>query len=114
MEQRVEVSHSEGLARHAGPESCAMSREAQGEALTGEGVGWVLSRERWSVRGADAVVLAEGKMDELARRELVRPCVVEDPSMHRSSMSGNREISGSTVVRSAWRPASGRSEDRSR
>jgi hypothetical protein len=110
----VEVSHSEGLARHTGPESCVVRREAQGEALTGEGVGWVLSRERWSVRGADAVVLAEGEMCGLAMREPVRPRVVEDPSMRRSSLRGNREISCSTVVPPAWRPVSGRSEDRSR
>ncbi len=36
-------------------------REASGEALAGVRVGWPLSRKRWSVRGADAVVLAEGE-----------------------------------------------------
>jgi hypothetical protein len=113
-EQEVEVLYSEGLAHHTAPESCATVREDRGEALTGVCVGWVLSRERWFVQGADAVVLAEGTMDALAMRERVRPCVVEDPSMRRSSLHGNREISRPTVVPVARRPASGRPEGRSR
>ena len=48
--------HAEGLADHGGPESCAGTREGVDEALTGEGAGWVLSREITSsgCRGADA------------------------------------------------------------
>ncbi len=57
----MKVLRSEGVAYHAGPESCVAGREASGEALAGVRVGWPLSRERWSVRGADAVVLAEGE-----------------------------------------------------
>lgn len=41
----MKVSHSEGVANHAVPESCALRREAQGEALTGERAGQPLSRE---------------------------------------------------------------------
>jgi len=41
----MKVSHAEGLATHSGPESCAVVREDEGEALTGESAGRVLSRE---------------------------------------------------------------------
>lgn len=37
--------YAEGLTTHGDPESCAGSREAVGEALTGARAGWVLSRE---------------------------------------------------------------------
>jgi hypothetical protein len=110
----VEVSRSEGLANHAGPESCVVRREAQGEALTGERVGWVLSRESSKVQGADAVASAEGKTGALVKRERARPCVVGDPSMRGSSVYGNREISPLADARKAQRPASGRPEGRSR
>ena len=35
----MQVSHSEGLANHTGPESCVGIREDAGEALTGERIG---------------------------------------------------------------------------
>jgi hypothetical protein len=41
----VQVSNSEGLANHAGPESCASLGNGVREALTGEGAGRVLSPE---------------------------------------------------------------------
>lgn len=47
--------YGEGLATHAGPESCVGAREDVGEALTGAHAGWVLSRERLGNRGADPV-----------------------------------------------------------
>jgi hypothetical protein len=60
----VEVLCSEGKANHTDPESCAVHREVQGEALTGETVGQPLSRESdKSVQGADAVSVAEGNTD---------------------------------------------------
>jgi hypothetical protein len=37
--------YTEGVATHGGPESCVDSRKGVDEALTGERVGWVLSRE---------------------------------------------------------------------
>ena len=110
----MRVRHGEGVAIHTGPESCGARREARVEALTGERAGWVLSRESSKVQGADAVALAEGNMVGLVMRGRVRPCVVEDPSMYRSSSRGNREISFLTVAPLARRPASGRPEGRSR
>jgi len=48
-------SYGEGLATHTGPESCGVARKGGVEALTGVRAGRVFSRERTSLRGADAV-----------------------------------------------------------
>jgi hypothetical protein len=56
----VKVHYGEGVASHTGPESCAAAREVRGEALTGVRAGQVWSGESNVVRGADAVVAAEG------------------------------------------------------
>ena len=45
MEERMEEPYIEGVANRDGPESCAGFREGIGEALTGERIGEVLSRE---------------------------------------------------------------------
>jgi len=42
----MKESYVEGVASHNGPESCGGDREVAVEALTGESVGQVLSRER--------------------------------------------------------------------
>jgi hypothetical protein len=68
----VQVRHSEGVAIHADPESCAgHCREAVREALTGARTGEVLSGESNAVRGADAVVAG--------RRQQVRVRSVRGP-----------------------------------
>ena len=46
----MKESYVEGLATHDGPESCAVTREGRGEALTGARAGRVLSRERIVLR----------------------------------------------------------------
>ena len=51
----MKVSYVKGLANHDGPESCGGARKSDGEALTGESAGWVLSREMNLVRDADPV-----------------------------------------------------------
>jgi hypothetical protein len=56
----VKVLYSEGLANHAGLESCAGVREDEGEALTGGDTGRVLSRERLEEQGADVLEITEG------------------------------------------------------
>jgi hypothetical protein len=109
-EQRVQAPYSEGLANHIGPESCAMRREVQGEALAGECAGWAIEPRKSINRGADAVASAEGNTGRHVKRVLHRPCVVEDPSMRRSSVYGNREVSPLTTARAARRSASGRPE----
>ena len=51
----MQVSYSEGLANHTGPESCVGICEDAGEALTGERIGQPLSRESLKISGADVV-----------------------------------------------------------
>jgi 2-C-methyl-D-erythritol 4-phosphate cytidylyltransferase len=60
----VKVRYGEGLATHTGPESCVGVREGAREALTGVCAGQVVSGESNVVRGADAVVAAEGNRGE--------------------------------------------------
>src|SRR6266403_4964482 len=97
----MKVSYSEGVAIHTGPESCTFVRKGEGEALTGERAGQVLSREieppsrkRWPLPGADAVELSGRRnwkrrccetLVDLARSKTLR--------MYASTLSGNREIS---------------------
>src|SRR5438132_10619295 len=97
----MKVSYSEGVAIHTGPESCTFVRKGEGEALTGERAGQVLSREieppsrkRWPLPGADAVELSGRRnwkrrycetLLDLARSKTLR--------MYASTLSGNREIS---------------------
>jgi RNA-directed DNA polymerase len=116
----MEVSCSEGLANHIGPESCTGDREDAGEALTGVRAGWVLSREinvpprGGLLRGADAV--ESGGRRYLRSRDGERPqdpARSETPGMYASTSFGNREIPlVSVIARSAERV--GRSQDGSR
>ena len=59
----MQVSYSEGVANHTGPESCVCIREDVGEALTGERIGQPSSRENLIVPGADVFEITEGDMD---------------------------------------------------
>jgi len=101
----MKVPHVEGLAAHGGPESCAGAGNCAREALTGEGAGWVFSRETHAprkrvLRGAD--VLGEDGRQHRARRhrEVHRdPARSETPCMHGSISRGNREIPRSSVAR---------------
>jgi hypothetical protein len=45
----MKVSYSEGLANHAGSESCGAAREGGFEALTGEGAGRVAAHVPWMI-----------------------------------------------------------------
>ena len=99
----MKVLNSEGRANHAVPESCVELREELGEALTGEAVGWVssreihaLGRESEAFRGADAV--EDGGRRDCGRRQgqtSVDPARSETPSTQRITSCGNREISRS-------------------
>ncbi len=101
----MKVPYGDGLATHTGPESCVGAGDCVREALTGGRAGWVLSREihappreRWVLRGADAV--EEGGRQHRVRRygEAHRdPARSETPSMHGSISGGNREIPRSSV-----------------
>jgi hypothetical protein len=48
----MKESYGEGLAPHAGLESCAVTRKGRGEALTKVRIGQVLSRENKPTSGS--------------------------------------------------------------
>ena len=89
----MKVSYSEGLANHAGPESCGAAREGGVEALTGERTGRVFSRVRNSLRDADAVRRC-GRPHRVHRyREVCSsPARSETPCTYADTSFGNREI----------------------
>ena len=59
----MQVHHDEGVANRIGPKSCAVAREGNSEALTGECTGQSLSRESTLIPGVDVVPLTEGNTD---------------------------------------------------
>jgi hypothetical protein len=89
----MKVSNVKGLANHSGPESCVGWSNPQGEALTGESAGWVLSREIDSVRDADPMEV-RGRPQPTRRSGKGRryPARSETPGMHGSNLRENREI----------------------
>jgi hypothetical protein len=89
----MKESYVKGLANHNGPESCVGARKGDGEALTGERVGWVLSREMELNRDADPV-RKRGRQQRAGRLGEAReyPARSETPSMHGSNLRENREI----------------------
>lgn len=107
----VQVHHDESVANYIDPESCAVTREGLGEALTGERIGQLIEPRKNLFPGADAVPLAEGSTNgrdiasaRTARRGLrcwhVRTLLV----------SGNRESSRSTARFKAAGPHRGGEE----
>ena len=78
----MQEPYNEGLADHIGPESCGYVGNDMSEALTGAHAGWVLSRERIRIQGADPVG-QWGRQHGWARLGEcpIWPCVVVDP-MH--------------------------------
>lgn len=86
--------HSEGLAIHADPESCATGREVRGEALTGVCTGRVLSLEKenkdWD---ADAVLVCGRQHSGYRQGKISRsPTWSKTPSAHRNPTHRNREV----------------------
>jgi hypothetical protein len=96
----VQVSYSEGLANHTGPESCVGIREDVGEALTGERIGQPSSRESLIFPDADVVEITEGNMGSAITRA-PSPAWSKTLSMCGSSLHGNREASG---LAGGWTP----------
>ena len=84
----MQVRHSEGVAIHAAPESCAgHCCEAVREALTGARTGEVLSGESNVVRGVDAVVACRRQQAGGRHREdLSHPASSLDPEHVRTSL----------------------------
>ena len=84
--------YGEGLASHTGSESCALSRKAGSEALTGAHAGGVLSRDMLINQSADVV------HDGGRQHRWVRECEhsldsarSETPRMHGNSTREIRE-----------------------
>jgi hypothetical protein len=89
----MKVSNVKGLANHDDPESCVGTRKGDGEALTGESAGWVLSREKQFVRDADPV-RRRGRPQPMFRfgKRHWYPARSETPGMHGSNLRENREV----------------------
>jgi len=89
----MKESYGEGIATHAGPESCGDTREGSAEASTGVRAGRVYSRERTFLRGADAV-RKSGRPHRARRQRETRsgPARSETLRTHGITMHGNREI----------------------
>jgi hypothetical protein len=89
----MKVSNVKGLANRDDPESCVVWGDPQGEALTGESAGWVLSREMPYARDADPVG-ERGRPQPTFRfgKACWYPARSETPGMHGSNLRENREI----------------------
>ncbi len=89
----MKESYGEDLVSHTAPESCAVARKGDCEALTGARAGGLLSREIIRVRGADAVSVS-GRPHPMHRYgerygNLARS---ENLSMHGNTSRENREV----------------------
>ena len=83
----MKVSYDEDLANHIGPESCVYVRKGVHEALAGESVGWVLSRERGFASGCRRRQrVRKAKRNTSLSQEVFWPRVVVDP-MHVRKLS---------------------------
>ena len=101
--------HIEGLATHDGPESCAVTREGGGEALTGARAGRAIEPRNQDNRGAQAVKCVEGNIGCSAMRELQSdPARSENHGMYGTSMRENREVSRSPARLITGQAAQGR------
>jgi hypothetical protein len=99
----------EGLANHDGPESCAVTREGGGEALTGVRAGQAIEPRNQGNRGADAVSISGRQHRQWRYREsLVGPARSETLCMYGVLLRENREIPGSPVRVISGRAAQGR------
>ena len=65
----MKVRYDEGVAIHIDPESCAGSREAAREVLTGEHAGQPLSREILDIPGAEALLLCGRQYERMRYRK---------------------------------------------
>ena len=98
----MKESYGEGLASHTDLESCGAAREDSDEALTGARAGRVFSRERTSLRGADAV-RRSGRLHLMRRYRETRwdPARSETPSTYGDTSHENREIHWSPAAMAA-------------
>src|SRR5208283_5919815 len=88
----MKESYGEGLATHTGPKSCGAVHKGGVEALTGARTGWVFSRERNLLRGADAVGESGRPHPGHRQRKMPwNPARSKTPRMHGNTLRENRE-----------------------
>ena len=88
----MQEPHSEGVAHHADPESCAGDGNVAGEALTGENAGQVFSSEITSIGVPTRCCDGEGHTRRSVQRELPFDAAESQTlSMRGHSLRGNRE-----------------------
>jgi hypothetical protein len=98
----------EGVAIHDDPQSCVVTGEGAGEALTGAPARWVLSREKLELQGADAVEKSGRRHGMHRYREVCTgPAQSETPRTLGNLLGGNREIPWSPGTRSPGRGGKG-------
>jgi hypothetical protein len=95
----MKESYVEGPAIHDGPESCAVNRKVEREALTGVRAGRTSSRESKFLRDADAVGIS-GRQYLMRRYSETRsgPARSKNPSTHGNISHENREVLCSPVA----------------
>lgn len=95
----MKESYGEGLATHTGPESCGAVHKGGVEALTGARTGWVSSRERKFLRGADAVGVSGRPHPGRRHRKTFRnPARSKTPRMHGNTLRENRDGLGPSAA----------------
>jgi RNA-directed DNA polymerase len=89
----MEESYIEGVAIHDDPESCACSREAEREVLTGAHTGSALSREIRLSRVPTLLSEAEGNIRQRRyRKSLTSPARSQTRYMYGTFSRENREV----------------------
>ena len=95
----MKESHGEGLANHAGPESCGVVREKGVEALTGVRTGWVFNREKRLTPGCRRLGKARKATSMASLSEMLwNPARSQPPRMYGNTLRENRESHGLTAV----------------
>jgi RNA-directed DNA polymerase len=95
----MKESYVEGLATHSGSESCGVHRKVSVEALTGVRAGRILSRERRSLRDADAVGRSgRHHRTHRYRERRLGPARSETPCTYGNTSHENREVLGSPAA----------------
>src|SRR6266851_62231 len=102
MKQGMEESYIEGLATHGGPESCDVTREGRGEALTGVRTGQVVSRESNSAGRRRRMPRRKATSQAAVTRAAREPGAVRDP-VHVRKLHA-REAGEPTPARPAGSP----------
>ena len=100
--------YTEGLANHGGPERCVGDPRGRSEAFAGVRAGRAIEPRNHHVRGAHAVLTAEGNTGSGAMCEpLAGPVGSKNHGMYGNSMRENREVSRSPAWSVTGRAAQG-------